>query len=123
MRFWGIFNKGQPSDQSGKEFKQDTDDGLLYFHTHGLFEVLSAVEKFYECEIYGLLCLEDTVENLRHYIEFEECGDNPSFICSIDDVPKSLIIEAHKYAYNKVEYQDYEAMLDCVNEYIVNRLR
>ena len=121
MRFWGIC-KAQPGDQSGKTFKQDTDDGELFFHTHDLWQVLDAVEKHYECEIYGILAIQDTVENLRHCIEFEESGDNPHFVCKIDDVPKSLIIEAHKYAVDKVKYQDFDAMLECVGEYIVQKL-
>ena len=99
-----------------------TDDGKVYFHTHDLWQVLTDIEKFYECEIYGILALQDTVENLRHYIEFEESGKNPSFKMSIDDVPKGLILEAHKYACDKVKHQDYDAMLDCVAEYVVDRI-
>ena len=58
MKFWGI-TKALKSDQSGKTFKpgidvkvfkdgkqQDTDDGLLFFHTHSIWEAMSALEKF-----------------------------------------------------------------------------
>ena len=107
-----------------KEITQPTDDGKLYFHTHDLWQVLDDVEKFYECEIYGILALQDTVENLRHYLEFEECAEsNPSFICSVDDIPKQLILEAHRYALQKVEYQDYQTLLDVIEEYIVHQLK
>lgn len=117
-RFWGI----KCGNNIAEEEVQDTDDGKLFFHTHDLWEVLDAVEKHYQCEIYGILALQDTVENLRHYIEFEESGKNPSFKCKIDDVPKSLVLEAHEYACHKIEHQDYDAMLDCVADYIINRL-
>ena len=117
-RFWGI----KCGNNIAEEKVQDTDDGKLFFHTHDLWQVLDAVEKHYECELYGILALQDTVENLRHYIEFEECGDNSYFKCKIDDVPKSLILEAHKYAVERVEYQDYQQMLDCVAEYIIDRI-
>ncbi len=117
-RFWGI----KCGNNIAEEEVQDTDDGKLFFHTHDLWEVLDAVEKHYQCEIYGILALQDTVENLRHYIEFEESGKNPSFKCKIDDVPKSLVLEAHEYACHKIEHQDYDAMLDCVADYIIDRL-
>ena len=117
-RFWGI----KCGNNIAEEEVQNTDDGKLFFHTHDLWEVLDAVEKHYQCEIYGILALQDTVENLRHYIEFEESGKNPSFKCKIDDVPKSLVLEAHEYACHKIEHQDYDAMLDCVADYIINRL-
>ena len=58
MKFWGI-TRACKSDQSGKTFKpgidvkvfkdgkqQDTDDGLLFFHTHSIWEAMSALEKF-----------------------------------------------------------------------------
>lgn len=116
-RFWGI-----RCGKGGDEPVRDTDDGKLYFHTHDLWQVLDDVEKFYECEIYGVLAMQDTVENLRHYIEFEESGKNPSFKCKIDDVPKDLILEAHEHACHKVNQHDYEEMLDCISEYIVEKL-
>lgn len=116
-RFWGI-KCGKSEDKPVR----DTDDGKLYFHTHDLWQVLDDVEKFYECEIYGILAIQDTVENLRHYIEFEESGKNPSFKCKIDDVPKDLILEAHEYACDKVNHHDYDEMLDYISEYIVERL-
>ena len=47
----------------------DSDDGLLFFHTHSLWEVLNAVEKFYECKIYGILEVQEVEEHLKLYDE------------------------------------------------------
>ena len=117
-RFWGI----RCGNNMAEEKVQDTDDGKLFFHTHDLWEVLDAVEKHYECEIYGILALQDTVENLRHYIEFEESGKNPSFKCKIEDVPKTLMLEAHRHACENVKHYDYDNMLDCIAEYVVDKI-
>ena len=48
-----------------KNEQQDTDDGLLFFHTHSLWEALNAVEKFYECKIYGVLDIQEVEENIQ----------------------------------------------------------
>jgi len=117
-RFWGI-----RCGKGGDKPVQDTDDGKLYFHTHDLWQVLDDVEKFYQCEIYGVLAVQDTVENLRHYLEFCETQKNTKYFkMPIDDVPKDLIIEAHNYACHKVNQHDYDEMLDCISEYIVERI-
>ena len=34
---------------------QDESDGLLFFHTHSVWEAIAKLEKFYECTIYGVL--------------------------------------------------------------------
>ena len=82
----------------------DSDDGLLFFHTHSLWEVLNAVEKFYECKIYGVLDIQEIEEHL---------GTNPKV------VSKQMLKEAIEYAYNKVDdYADYEIYLDRARDYI-----
>ena len=85
----------------------DSDDGLLFFHTHSLWEVLNAVEKFYECKIYGVLDLQEVEEHLKLYDE------------KYSSTSKQMILQGMDYAYNKVEscYED-EIYLDLVQEYI-----
>ena len=85
----------------------DSDDGLLFFHTHSLWEVLNAVEKFYECKIYGILDLQEVEEHLKLYDE------------KYSSVSKQMILEGMEYAYNKVEScYEYEIYLEKVQEYI-----
>ena len=85
----------------------DSDDGLLFFHTHSLWEVLNAVEKFYECKIYGVLDLQEVDEHLKLYDE------------KYSSTSKQMILEGIEYAYNKVEScYEYEIYLDRIREYI-----
>lgn len=85
----------------------DSDDGLLFFHTHSLWEVLNAVEKFYECKIYGVLDLQEVEEHLKLYDE------------KYSSTSKQMILEGMEYAYNKVETcYEYEIYLEKVQEYI-----
>ena len=119
MKFWGI-TKALKSDQSGKTFKpgidvkvfkdgkqQDTDDGLLFFHTHSLWEALSALEKFYECTIYGVLELQEVEEHLAMIYDHEH-----------STFSKQELLEAISYAYDKVESQEYEIYIETINDYL-----
>ena len=83
----------------------DSDDGLLFFHTHSLWEVLNAVENFYECKIYGILEVQDVEENIKLYADYSS-------------ISKQMLLEAMAYAYDKVDAQEYEIYLDSVREYI-----
>ena len=120
MKFWGI-TKAFKSDQSGKTFKpgidvkvfkegkqQDTDDGLLFFHTHSIWEAMCALEKFYECKIYGVLELQEVEEHLGMYD-----GDYSSN-------SKQDILEAIDYAYDKVDSNNdgYEQYLEAIMLYL-----
>ena len=103
------FEKATMADQSGKTFKQqDTDDGLLFFHTHSLWEAMSKLEKFYECKIYGVLDIQEVEDNLQLYAEGDEYSS----------ISKQMLLEAMDYAYNKVDAQEYEVYLDSIREYI-----
>lgn len=85
----------------------DSDDGLLFFHTHNLWEVLNAVEKFYECKIYGVLDLQEVEEHLKLYDE------------KYSSVSKQMILEGMDYAYNRLDgAYEYEEHLYKVQEYI-----
>ena len=85
----------------------DSDDGLLFFHTHSLWEVLNAVEKFYECKIYGVLDLQEVEEHLKLYDE------------KYSSTSKQMILDGMEYAYNKVETcYEYEIYLERIQEYI-----
>lgn len=119
MKFWGI-TKACKADQSGKTFKpgidvkvfkdgkqQDTDDGLLFFHTHSLWEAISEVEKFYECTIYGVLELQEVEEALAMMYDYEHSSYS-----------KQELLEAIKYAYEKVDTQEYEIYIETINDYL-----
>ena len=47
---------------------QDKSDGLLFFHTHSVWEAIMKLEKFYECTIYGVLELQEVEENIQYYL-------------------------------------------------------
>ena len=112
--------------QSEKEF-MDTDDGLMFMHTHSLWEVLSAVEKFYECKIYGILTVEDIVENLRDWSAFDDHPDygGEYFLCNIDDVPKQIWIDGMENAYDNINDNEYgyDAYLEYVYDYAVTYIK
>ena len=42
----------------------DSDDGLLFFHTHSVWEAMQKLEQFYECKIYGVLELQEVEQNI-----------------------------------------------------------
>jgi len=109
--------------QSEKEF-MDTDDGLMFMHTHSLWEVISAVEKFYECTIYGVMSLEDVVENLRYWNAFDK-DNSDYYLCEIDDVPNQLLLDGMEGAYNNVDDNQYgyEAYLEYIYDYIIDYIK
>lgn len=129
--------KGQPSNQSGKTIadslfdsllkqsklsideqmanahKLDEDDGLLFFHTHSLWDALQAVEKFYECKIYGVLEMQEVVENLR-YLQDDES--------TVDNLSKKDVLEAIDFAYDRVnDYWLYEEYLEYIDKHLKER--
>ena len=85
---------------------QDRDDGLVFFHTHSVWEAVSKLEKFYECKIYGVLDLQEVEEHISMYD-----GDYSS-------VSKQMLLEAMEYAYNNVDAQEYEIYLDEIRNYL-----
>ena len=86
---------------------QDRDDGLVFFHTHSVWEAMMALEKFYECKIYGVLELQEVEEHLKLYDE------------KYSSVSKQMILEGMEYAYDKVEScHEYEIYLDYIQEWI-----
>ena len=116
-------------DQSGKTFdpaqpRQDFDDGMMFFHSHSVWEAMSKLEKFYECKIYGVLEIEDIVENLRDWNAFYNDGSE-DFICSIDDVSKQLWLDAMESAYDNIhgDYDGYNDHMEYIYEYVVANLR
>ena len=89
--------------------EQDTDDGLLFFHTHSLWEAISKLEKFYECKIYGVLDIQEVEDNLQLYAEGDEYSS----------ISKQMLYEAISYAYDKVDdCVEYEIYMDRIREYI-----
>ncbi len=101
----------------------DEDDGMMFFHSHNIWEAMQKFEKFYECKIYGVLEIEDLVENLRDYNAFDkECKDY--FICDIDDVSKELWLEAMESSYDNIggEYDGYNDYMEYIYDYVVEKL-
>ena len=100
--------KAEMADQSGKTFKQqDGDDGLLFFHTHSIWEAISKLEKFYECTIYGVLELQEVEEHLAMMYGYEHSSYS-----------KQELLEAISYAYDKLDTQEYEIYLEMINDYL-----
>ena len=114
--------------QSEKDFQQqavlDEDDGLLFFHTHSLWEAMSKLERFYECKIYGILELEEVVENLRYYGAFDKESDG-YYLCEIEEVGKQLLLSAMEYAYDNIDgnHDGYEQYMDCIYDYVVDGIK
>lgn len=87
----------------------DSDDGLLFFHTHSVWEAMQKLEKFYECKIYGVLELQEVEEHINMY------GSDYS------SNSKQDILEAMDYAYNKVDgCWEYETYIDTISDYLEN---
>ena len=115
-------------DQSGKTFdpaqpRQDYDDGMMFFHSHSVWEAMQKLEKFYQCKIYGVLEIDDIVENLRDWNAFYNDGSE-DFICSIDDVSKQLWLDAMESAYDNIhgDYDGYNDHMEYIYEYVVANL-
>ena len=78
--------------QSEKDFQQqavlDEDDGLLFFHTHSIWEAMSKLERFYQCKIYGVLELQEVEENIQLYADGDEYSS----------ISKQVLLDAIEYA-------------------------
>ena len=120
MQDKGIMNPAQ----SEKEFEQDYDDGMMFFHSHSLWEAMQKLEKFYECKIYGVLEVEEIVENLREWNAFDKEYGNEDFMCDIDDVSKQLWLDAMQSAYNNIhgDFDGYNDYMEYIYEYVVANL-
>jgi len=105
------FTKAIMADQSHKEFQQDTDDGLLFFHTHSLWDAMQKLEKFYECKIYGVLELQEVHEELRWL------NDENS---KVEKLTKKDILDAIEYAYDKVDgcNDGHNQYLEVIEKYL-----
>ena len=86
---------------------QDESDGLLFFHTHSVWEAIAKLEKFYECTIYGVLELQEVDENIQYF-----GADEQKF-------SKKQLLEAISYAYDKVENSyEYEIYMETIVDYL-----
>ena len=83
-----------------------------------MWQELSDWEKRNNALVYGVLEPQDVKETLRDYYDFD--SDNPDRVCGIDIFTDAEMLMGFKYAYDRVEYQDYEAMIDCVAEWLVD---
>lgn len=83
-----------------------------------MWQELSDWEKRNNALVYGVLEPQDVRETLRYHWTFE--SDNPQRVCSIDVFTDKEMLMSFKAAYDRVEYQDYEAMLDFIEEWLVD---
>ena len=85
----------------------DSDDGLLFFHTHSVWEAMQKLEKFYECKIYGVLELQEVEEHIG-------MADG-----EYSNKSKQDLLDAIDYAYDKVDGSwEYESSLETVMDYL-----
>ena len=105
---WAIQRRTPMTDKINKEQPvQDESDGLLFFHTHSVWEAIAKLEKFYECTIYGVLELQEVEENIQYY-----GADEQKF-------SKKQLLEAISYAYDKVENSyEYEIYMETIVNYL-----
>jgi len=110
------------ADNNPAQPRQDYDDGMMFFHSHSVWEAMQKLERFYECKIYGVLEISDIVENLRDWNAFDM--DNEEFICSIDDVSKQLWLDAMESAYDNIhgDHDGYNDHMEYIYEYVVANL-
>jgi len=115
----GISGFDKPSEQ------QDYDDGMMFFHSHSLWEAMQKLEKFYECKIYGVLEVQEVIDNLQDWKAFDkECKDY--YLCDIDEVGKQLWLAAIENAYDNIGgnyYDGYEEYLEYIYDYVVDAIR
>lgn len=86
---------------------QDRDDGLVFFHTHSVWEAIQKLEKFYECKVYGVLELQEVEEHLAMMYDHAH-----------STFSKQELLEAISYAYDKVDTQEYEIYIETINDYL-----
>ena len=110
---WAIQRRTPMTDKISKEQPvQDESDGLLFFHTHSVWEAIAKLEKFYECTIYGVLELQEVEENIQYY-----GADEQKF-------SKKQLLEAISYAYDKVENSyEYEIYMETIVDYLQENYR
>ena len=107
--------------QSEKEFEQDYDDGMMFFHSHNVWEAMQKLENFYQCKIYGYLDIQESADYLCDFNAFDkDCED---YICDIDEVPNDLWVEAFESAYDNI-HSDYgwADWQDYIYDYLVQNL-
>ena len=111
--------------QSEKSFEHDYDDGMMFFHSHNIWEAMSKLEKFYECKIYGVLELEDVVENLRYWNAFDKESGKEYYLCEIEEVSKQLWLDAMESAYDNIhgDFDGYNDYMEYIYDYVVANLK
>ena len=84
---------------------------------------LSRWEKDNHGQVFIVITTEEIREELRDYNAFDnECDE---FICDIDEVSETIVWEALKDAYDKIDYHygiNYEVINDHCYDYIVEKL-
>ena len=84
---------------------------------------LSRWEKDNHGQVFIVITTEEIREELRDYNAFDnECDE---FICDIDEVSETIVWEALKDAYSKIDYHygiNYEVINDHCYDYIVEKL-
>ena len=103
---WAIQRRTLMSNKINKD-QVDSDDGLVFFHSHSVWEAIMKLEKFYECTIYGVLELQEVEENIQFYGAEDE------------KYTKKQLLGAIQYAYDKVDNAyEYESYMETIVDYL-----
>ena len=68
--------------------------------------------------VYGVLDCQSVREDLSYSTNFDPAEDER--ICDLDSFTDKELVMAMKSAYDNVEYQDYQAMIDFIEEWLVD---
>ena len=83
-----------------------------------MWQELSDWEKRNNALVYGVLDCQSVREDLSQSPYFDPAEDER--ICDIDSFTDKELVMAMKSAYDNVEYQDYQAMIDFIEEWLVD---
>lgn len=72
---------------------------------------------------YGVITTEEVREELSYWSCFDEDYKDEHYLCDTDDFSEKVILMAMDYAYNTVEYQDYQAMMECIGNWLADYYR
>lgn len=89
-----------------------------------MWEELKDWEKRNNALVFGVMTTEEVREELSHWSYFDtNYKTDDYYICSVDEMQETVILKAMEYAYNVVEYQDYQAMIECVGNWLADYYR
>ena len=89
-----------------------------------MWEELKSWEQRNNALVFGVMTMQEVREELSYWSCFDsEYTKDEYYICDTDDMSEVVILKAMDYAYNVVEYQDYQAMIECVGNWLADYYR